>query len=109
MMLQLLGKILLGPGHLDYHQPKPALQKQQENLKKIWENDKYSSFGIERVFRLFLASCTFAFPGIYIRHWTGKKGLLWRKLGVEAYVLLKLFVPLVILISHTEHRILLCV
>lgn len=59
----------------------------------IWTNKYYNDFGLERLIRLTLALLAFAFPGLYIRYFFGKFGLLGRKLGVEFYVLIKLFLP----------------
>lgn len=88
--------LLLGQ---DHSRPKnklrPALQNQCLNVKRIWNNEHYNDFGIERIIRLALALLLFIFPGLYIRHFFGKLGLLGRKLGIEFYVLLKLFLPLI--------------
>lgn len=74
---------------------RPAIKNQWLNVKRIWNNDHYNDFGIERILRLTLALLLFIFPGLYVRHFFGKMGLLGRKLGIEFYVLIKLFLPII--------------
>ena len=58
--------------------------------------------------RLFLVCVQFVFPALYVRHFTGKMGLLGRKLGVEIYVVIKLLLPLIFLkYQLTENPIIL--
>jgi len=87
--------LLLGQEH---SQPtnnlRPAIRNQWLNVKRIWTNDHYNDFGLERVIRLTLALLLFIFPGLYVRAFFGRFGLLGRKLGVELYVLIKLFLPI---------------
>lgn len=86
--------LLLGQEH---SRPKnvlrPAIKNQCLNVMRIWKNKHYNDFGIERIIRLTLSILLFVFPGLYFRHFFGKLGLLARKLGVELYVLIKLFLP----------------
>lgn len=79
----------------------PAIKNQCKNIKRIWNNDTYSDFGIERIFRLFLASIQFGFPGLYIRHLSGLYGFKYRKLIVELWVIIKLLIPIVLLWSSS--------
>lgn len=74
---------------------RPAIKNQWLNVKRIWTNEHYNDFGIERLIRLTLALSLFIFPGLYIRAIFSKFGLLGRKLGVEFYVLLKLALPII--------------
>jgi hypothetical protein len=76
---------------------RPAFQNQWKNITTIWKNEAAVTFGIERVFRLFLAASAYIFPGLYIRHVSGLRGLLCRKLAIEIYVVVKLVMPLLIL------------
>lgn len=69
--------------------PAPAIKKQISNIKKIWHSESYKDFGIERIFRLFLACIQFVFPGIYIRNFSGKSAF-WRKICLDFYVIIKL-------------------
>ena len=75
----------------------PAIKNQCLNLKRVWNNETYSDFGIERILRLFLVSIQFIFPGLYIRHISGKLGFKFRKIFVELWVLIKLLLPIIIL------------
>lgn len=78
----------------------PALKTQYGKIKSVWKNEFYNDFGIERIFRLFLAIIQYALPGLYVRHYFGKSGLLARKLGIEIYVLFKLFLPVIFLSTN---------
>jgi hypothetical protein len=87
--------LLLGQVHTQSKKkPRPAIKNQWLNVKHIWENKHYNDFGIERIIRLTLALLLFIFPGLYIRDYFGRFGLLGRKLGVEFYVLFKLSLPI---------------
>jgi hypothetical protein len=80
--------------------PRPAFKNQVLNVKRIWTNEHYNDFGIERLIRLTLAVLLFIFPGLYIRDIFGRFGLLSRKIGVEVYVILKLFLPIIFFELH---------
>jgi len=73
---------------------RPALKNQCSIVKDIWTNKNYKDFGLERIMRLSLALSLFVFPGLYIKAFFGKYGLLSKKLGVELYILMKLFLPI---------------
>ncbi len=92
-------KICIGTYKLEY-KLNPAISNQAKNVKKVWNNNKYKDFGIERLVRLILVSIQFIFPALYVRHLTGKMGLLGRKLGVEIYVILKLILPIIFFKLH---------
>jgi hypothetical protein len=93
---QFIRTLLLGQEHSQpTNKLRPALKNQWLNVKRIWTNEHYNDFGLERIIRLTLAISLFAFPGLYIRAFFGKFGLLGRKLGVELYVLIKLFLPII--------------
>lgn len=74
-----------------------ALSKQKENIINIWNNKLYNDFGIERIVRLICVLSLYLFPGLYIRHVSGKKGTICRKLSVEIYVIFKLIFPIFLL------------
>lgn len=77
-----------------------VLCHQWNNAKRIWnnqENGKSNSIGIERIAKLILIISQFVFPGIYVRAFFGRKGKLHKHLGVELQVILKLFIPIIIL------------
>ncbi|MBW2090437.1 MAG: hypothetical protein JRI37_15945 [Deltaproteobacteria bacterium] len=95
----MLHKIFIGTYVLEY-KLNPAIKNQAKNVKRVWNNSSYKDFGIERVARLFLVMIQFVFPALYVRDITGRTGLLGRKLGVECYVLLKLFLPIIFFKLH---------
>lgn len=74
---------------------RPALANQWQNVKRIWHNEHSKDFGLERLIRLTLSLLLFIFPGLYVRAFFGQFGLLGRKLGVDLYVLIKLFLPII--------------
>jgi hypothetical protein len=88
--------LLLGqPNTRPTNKLRPALTNQWLNVKRIWKNKHNNDFGLERLLRLSLALLLFIFPGLYIRAFFGRFGLLGRKLGVELYVMIKLFLPII--------------
>lgn len=92
---QFIRTLLLGQEHSQpTNKLRPAIKNQWLNVKRIWTNEHYNDFGLERLIRLKLALLLFIFPGLYVRAFFGKFGLLGRKLGVELYVLIKLFLPI---------------
>lgn len=95
----IINKIFIGTYELKYRL-NPAIPNQLKNVKRVWNNKKYKDFGIERLVRLFLVSIQFVFPALYVRHFSGKMGLLGRKLGVEIYVIIKLILPLIFFKFH---------
>lgn len=92
---QFIQTLLLGQEHSQpTNKLRPAFKNQWLNVKRIWNNEHYNDFGLERIIRLTLSLLLFAFPGLYVRAFFGKFGLLSRKLGVELYVIIKLFLPI---------------
>ncbi len=89
----------------DRKQLKPALNKHWYNTQRIWRNIHYKDFGIERFIRLFLAFSLFLFPGLYVKHFSGKFGLIPRKLSVELYVIFKFLLPLLFFKLHLATNI----
>lgn len=96
-------KLLAGPFPEPHRYVRPALQNQWKNIMTIWNNESAATFGIERLFRLFLAFTAYVFPGIYIRHVSGLRGLLVRKLAIDFYVTLKLLFPFAVLTLGLQH------
>jgi hypothetical protein len=95
---KLLGALLLGTRR-DAWNEQPlysAVARQRKTLMRIWRNDGYQDFGIERLIRLLLVVSQFVFPGLYIKEYFGRFGHQWRMLGVEFYVLAKLVLPLLL-------------
>ena len=77
-----------------------TLQKRIQNIHAIWNNHHHDDVGIEKIFRLFLATSQFLFPGIYIKHFFGKKGSEIQDLGVDFYVLVKVILPISLVYAH---------
>ena len=98
-------KILVMGKVKDSKQLKPALNKHWYNTQRIWRNIHYKDFGIERLIRLFLAFSLFLFPGLYVKHLSGKFGLIPRKLSVELYVIFKFLLPLLFFKLHLTSNI----
>lgn len=70
-----------------------------KQIATVWHNQKYNDFGLERLFRLTLASLMLLFPGILIETLFNSKTYVNRKLATEFYVVFKTVFPLVILIN----------
>jgi hypothetical protein len=101
-MRNFLRQLFIGPFPDPHKFVRPALQNQWKNITTIWNNDNAATFGIERLFRLFLAFSAYVFPGIYIRHFSGKYGLLHRKLALDLYVSFKVVFPAMVLWCHCQ-------
>lgn len=74
-----------------------AIRKRFNNIKAIWKNTNHNDLGIERLLRLVLAVSPFLFPGTYLKDAAGRYGSLKEDLIIDAYVLFKLILPLLIL------------
>lgn len=82
----------------------PVVENQKKNIRRIWNNELYKDFGIERIIRLTLAVLILYTPGLRLRARFEKSGLLGRKLIVESYVLLKVVMPVFFfLLDWTEY------
>lgn len=82
----------------------PAFRNQLNNLNRLWKNETYKDFGIERLYRLFLTLFQFISIGLYVRHISGWFGLQGRKIGVELLVFSKLAFPIILLsCNQTNH------
>ncbi|MCM8780538.1 MAG: ion channel [Candidatus Omnitrophica bacterium] len=79
---------------LSYEEKESAYRQQIRHLKEVWSDNTY---GLERLFRLFLCLAQFIFPLLLIRDIFGRCGAISRKIAVEFYNLFKLFFPLIIL------------
>ncbi len=69
------------------------------SLKRIWNNHKHHDMGFEKILRLFLVSTQIVFPGLHIKAMFWKKGLIYKNVAIEFYVLFKTILPLVLLLS----------
>ena len=95
-MFAFLKKIFLGENP-DFTQKADNAYKQQIGyLKQIW-NDK--TYGLERIFRLFLCLVQFIYPAILVKSIFSNSGKTGRRLSVEVYIIIKLLFPVFVLIS----------
>lgn len=92
-------KLLLGKPEENISLDHTARENQKLNFKRVWNNEKHSDFGLEKIVRLFLISIQFVFPGIHIRDKYGRKGLTYKNLATEAYVVFKMIFPLALLVT----------
>jgi hypothetical protein len=102
-MKKVIKKLLLGDKDKGPQVATGAITKRIQNIKVIWNNDHHDDIGIEKLFRLFLAASQFLFPGIYIKHFFGKKGNDIQDLAMDGYVLFKVFFPLSLLYFNWFH------
>lgn len=96
-MKRVLKKLLLGDKRKVNGIATSAINKRVQNIRVIWNNDHHDDIGLEKMFRLFLAGSQFLFPGIYIKHFFGRKGNDIQDLAMDAYVLFKVLFPLSLL------------
>src|SRR5271166_6457308 len=98
MMKGILYKLFFGKP--EYNKPitHSAYQAYQVNLKKIWNNEKHHDIGFEKMLRLLLVSVQIIFPGIHIRNFFGKFGIIKRNVAIEFYVIIKTFLPVLFLV-----------
>lgn len=66
-------------------------------INSTWNSSQYNDFGIERVFRLFLVISKVFFLGIYIEYLSQNLSYRQRKITSEVYVILKTFLPFIVL------------
>ncbi len=98
-MKEIFKKLLFGRQEENIQLHHTSIGNQWRNLKKVWNNEKHNDIGLEKILRLFLVAVQFAFPGIYIRDKFGRKGLTWKNLAIEAYVVFKTILPLLFLLT----------
>jgi len=84
-----------------------AITGQWEHVIKIWKDKPKATFGIERLFLLFLVSIQFIMPSLYIRYLSGLKGMICRKITVEIYTILKVALPIILLSASIKNNYLL--
>lgn len=98
-MKEILYKLFLGKR--EYNKPlrNSAYYNYRVNVASIWNNEKHHDIGFEKVLRLFLVSVQIIFPGIHIRNFFGKYGLITRNVAIEFYVMFKTALPLVFLFT----------
>lgn len=103
-MRRIIKKLVIGDREQGEIQPTGSISKRIKNIKAIWNNDHQNDVGVEKVFRLFLASSQFLFPGIYIKHFFGKRGSQIHDLAMDVYVLSKVIFPLILIYFQFIHN-----
>jgi len=103
-MVQNVKKLFFGKPEHNTAIKHSILNNQRKSLKLIWENENYNDTGLERIFRLFLIVIQFVFPGIYISEIFARKGLTYKNLAIELYLLIKLLFPILVFICHGKHN-----
>jgi len=98
-MKEVLYKLFLGKP--EYNKPlrHSAYYNYRVNVVSIWNNEKHHDIGFEKVLRLVLVAAQIIFPGIHIRNFFGKYGVITRNVAIEFYVLLKTLLPLAFLVT----------
>ena len=95
-MFKLLKKIFIGKEVAHEQKMDGAYRQQIRYLKEIWNDDTY---GLQRMFRIFLCLIQFIYPTLLLREIFGRLGITARKLAIELYVVIKLFFPVFVLLS----------
>lgn len=103
-MKRFLIKLLLGNRRRVSSRPTHTIRKRIQNLLVIWNNNHHDDVGIEKIFRLMLAGSQFLFPGIYIKHFFGKKGGDVQDLAMDAYILMKVLFPFLLIYFGEIHN-----
>ena len=101
-MKNIISQLFLGYRHKNFNVDS-ALEKQNAQLKQMWEGKKYPDFGIERLVRLFCVMCNYIFPTLYVRWIAGKYGgWIGRKIAMDTYTLFNFILPFIAL-RHDWH------
>lgn len=102
-MKKFLSKLFFGKP--EYNKPirDSAYHAHRKNFIKIWNNEKHHDIGFEKIVRLFLVGIQFIFPGIHVRNFFGRYGLIKRNVAVEFFVLFKTCLPLFFILSGLYH------
>lgn len=96
-MKKIIKKLVLGKPAPDKEQREGTIAKRIRNIKAIWNNDHHDDMGIEKLVRLLLATSQFLFPGIYVKQFFSVRGTVYQDLAVDATVLIKILLPLILL------------
>ncbi len=93
-MKAFLTKLFLGENVCKETIKESAITRRVKNLKIIWNGDDY---GLERLFRLFLALSQFIFIGTYVRQIFGRKSSIHRDISIDVLVVFKIIFSVAIL------------
>lgn len=86
-MKQFFHKLFIGNSKCDEVIKESAITRRIKNLRVIWNGEDY---GLERLFRLFLALTQFIFLGTYIRQVFGRHSSINRDLSIDVLVIFKI-------------------
>ena len=98
-MKQFLYKLFLGKPEYNHPLKYSAYQNFFVNLRHIWNNEKHNDIGFEKIVRLFLVAVQIIFPGLHVRNFFGRYGVIVRNVAIEFYVILKTVLPLIFLLT----------
>ena len=97
-MIKFLKSIYISPG-IEDRVANNSLNTQILKLKKEFKGKKDKKFGLERIVRLLLLIQAFIFPAIWFRSLCGQKSKIKKKIFIEIYVLIKVFIMVVLAID----------
>lgn len=103
-MKEVLHKLLLGKNGRTNVPDYNPIKSRIENIKAIWNNDRQDDNGIEKILRLFLASSQLFLPGLYIKYFASRKGVQYKDLAVDIFVIMKAIFPLLILANGWQEH-----
>lgn len=89
-----LRKLVFGSKEKKRPPGRGTIRRRLKNIQVIWNNDHHDDVGIEKIFRLFLASSQFLFPGLYIKHFFNKLGEDIQDVAMDIYLIFKVLLPL---------------
>ena len=105
-MKNILKKLVFGRPEENIRLHHTSIENQRKNFGKVWNNEKHNDIGLEKILRLFLVAIQFIFPGIYIRDYFGHKGLTYKNIAIEFYVVFKTLLPLFFMLTGLYKSIL---
>ncbi|MCD6012665.1 MAG: putative transrane protein of unknown function [Flavipsychrobacter sp.] len=98
-MLKFLSKLFFGKPEYNKQIRIHAYVAQRRHFFRIWNNERHHDIGFEKILRLFLVAIQFIFPGIHIRNFFGRFGLIKRNVAIEFFVLFKTLLPVYFIMS----------
>lgn len=87
--MNFFNKLIMGTNRPE-SKPRSVYVKELIALRNIWHNKSYNDFGLERILRLLLHLISFVMPGTLLRQFSGRRHLLYRKVVIEVYSVLKI-------------------
>ena len=103
-MKHFLKKLFLGDPGTNVISTNPHRDKRKENIRAIWHNEHHNDYGLEKMFRLFLAASQFVFPSSYLKHYLERYGTHYKDLAVDMIVLCKLAFPIILLYFQLQNN-----